>query len=123
VDPRNYRKIAVIGASKNREKYGNKIVRDLRSKGFEVYPVNPKSDTIEGLKCFKNLEELPKDIELLVFVLPPDQGLEETQKALNLGFKRLWFQPGAGSKDIESFLKNNDAEYSMGKCIMIETSF
>ncbi len=123
VNPKEFRKIAVIGASKNKEKYGNKIVRDLVSKGFEVYPVNIKGEDIEGLKCVKSVEELPKDVDILVFVIPPDQGLQEVEKAVQLGFKRFWFQPGAGSKDIENFLRSRDLQFTMGKCIMVETSF
>lgn len=123
VNPRDFKKIAVIGASESEQKYGNKIVKDLRQKGFEVFPVNPKGVTINGMKSFTSLEQLPGDVELLVFVIPPEKGLEEVQKAVSIGFKRFWFQPGAGSKEIENFLKNTDSEYSIGKCIMIETSF
>ncbi|AEH51285.1 CoA-binding protein [Pseudothermotoga thermarum] len=123
MNPKEFKKIAVIGASRNREKYGNKIVRDLASKGFEVYPVNAYADEIEGMKCFKSLEELPKEVELLVFVIPPDQGFQEVQKAVELGFRRFWFQPGAGSKEIENFLKSRNIQYAMGRCIMVETSF
>ncbi len=123
VNPMDFKKIAIIGASENEQKYGNKIVKDLLSKGFEVFPVNPKGIVIENIKCFKTIEELPRDVELLVFVIPPEKGLQEVQKAVSIGYKRFWFQPGAGSKQIENFLKNTDSEYSIGKCIMIETSF
>lgn len=119
----NIKKVAVIGASEDRRKYGNKIVRDLSSKGFEVYPVNPKADSVEGIKSYKDIEELPKDIDLLVFVVPPEIGIQIAEKAMKLGFKRLWFQPGAGSKQIEDLLKSNRVEYSFGRCIMVETSF
>ncbi len=123
VNPRDFKKIAIVGASESEQKYGNKILKDLLSKGFEVFPVNPKGITIEGIKSFRTLEELPKDVELLVFVIPPEKGLEEVQKAVSIGYKRFWFQPGAGSKEIESFLRSSNSEYSIGKCIMIETSF
>ncbi len=123
VNPKDFKKIAIIGASESEQKYGNKILKDLRNKGFEVFPVNPKGKTIEGIRCFTTLEELPRDVELLVFVIPPEKGLEEVQKAVSIGYKKFWFQPGAGSKEIENFLKNTDSEYSIGRCIMIETSF
>lgn len=119
----NIKKVAVVGASEDRRKYGNKIVRDLSSKGFEVYPVNPKADSVEGIKSYKDIEELPKDIDLIVFVVPPEIGIQIAEKAMRLGFKRLWFQPGAGSKQIEDLLKSNGVEYSFGRCIMVETSF
>ncbi|MDI3516252.1 MAG: uncharacterized protein PWP37_1775 [Thermotogota bacterium] len=122
MDPTAFRKMAVIGASANRSKYGNIIVRDLKRKGYEVYPVNPKLDELEGLKCYRSLEDLPKDVELIVFVVPPEIGIEEARKAVSLGFKRLWFQPGAESKEIEDFLKNQNVEYSFYRCVMVETN-
>ncbi|MBC7123919.1 MAG: CoA-binding protein [Pseudothermotoga sp.] len=117
------KRIAVVGASEDRRKYGNKIVRDLLSKGFEVYPVNPRSEAIEGVRCYRDIEELPRDVDLIVFVVPPDVGIQVADKAIKLGFNRLWFQPGAGSKQIEDLVKNNGVEYSIGRCIMVETSF
>ncbi len=119
----NVKKIAIVGASEDRRKYGNKIVRDLLSKGFEVYPINPRSEVVEGIKCYRDVEELPKDIDLIVFVVPPEIGIQVAEKAIRMGFKRLWFQPGAGSKQIEDLVKNNGVEYSIGRCIMIETSY
>ncbi|MCS7175519.1 CoA-binding protein [Pseudothermotoga sp.] len=123
MDLSGVRKIAVVGASEDRRKYGNKIVRDLSLKGFEVYPVNPKAESIEGIKTYRDIEELPKDVDLIVLVVPPEIGIQVVEKAIRLGFKRLWFQPGAGSKQIEDLLKNNGIEYSFGRCIMVETSF
>ncbi len=114
------RKIAVIGASANREKYGNIILRYLLSKGYEVYPVNPKYEEIEGVKCYKNVEELPKDVEILVFVLPPEKGIEVVRKALELGFKNFWFQPGAENEKIKNFLKGKNVVAFFGKCVMRE---
>lgn len=119
----NVKKIAIVGASEDRRKYGNKIVRDLLSKGFEVYPINPRSEVVEGIKCYRDVEELPEDVDLIVFVVPPEIGIQVAEKAIRMGFKRLWFQPGAGSKQIEDLVKNNGVEYSIGRCIMIETSY
>jgi predicted CoA-binding protein len=51
---------AVVGANENPEKYGNMIYRKLRAKGYEVYPVNPNYETVEGDKCYKDLSSLPK---------------------------------------------------------------
>lgn len=121
MDIKKLRKIAVIGASKNPEKYGNKIVKDLLSKGYEVFPVNPKYEEINGLKCYKDVEELPKDVELLVFVLPPEKGKKIAEKALKLGFKNFWFQPGAESKEIISLLEKKEANVIFGACIMKES--
>ncbi len=125
LDPKAFRKMAVMGASASRSRYGNIIVRDLKRKGHEVYPVNPDLDEVEGLKCYPSLEDLPKDVELLIFVVPPSVGLQETKKAVSLRYKRLWFQPGAESEEIANFLKGlkkQGVEHFLYRCVMVETN-
>ncbi|MCX7654679.1 MAG: CoA-binding protein [Fervidobacterium sp.] len=116
------KKIALIGATKNKEKFGNIILKDLVKKGYIVFPVNPNYEEIEGIKTYRSVQELPKDVELLVFVVPPQIGLEEMKKAYKFGFRKFWFQPGAESDDIITYSKTlKDAEFSFSKCIMVET--
>ena len=122
VDVREFRRIALVGASPNPDKYGNVILRDLLAKGFEVLPINPRYDEIEGLKCYRSVKELPKDVDVVVFVVPPKVGLEVAREAVEAGFKKLWFQPGAESDEIARFLDGEGVEYSFGRCIMVETS-
>ena len=119
---KDFRRIALVGATKNPTKYGNIILKDFLGKGFEVLPVNPNYDEIERLKCYKSVKELPKDIDVIVFVVPPRVGLEVAKEAVEAGFKKLWFQPGAESEEIKQFLEKAGVEYSFGKCIMVETS-
>lgn len=123
INPKDYKKVAVVGATTNPDKYGNKIVRDLKSKGFEVYPVSPKYEEIEGLKCYKSVSDLPKDVELIVFVVPPSVGIDVLKEAHKAGFGRFWFQPDAESEEIREYLEKNGLEYSFERCIMFATSF
>lgn len=116
------KRVAVVGASPNPEKYGNKIINDLKAKGFDVLPVNPKYDEIEGLKCYKSVKDLPKDVDIIVFVVPPEVGLKVVKDAIEAGFKKFWFQPGAESEEIREFLDKVGAEYIFHRCIMVETS-
>lgn len=115
-------KIAVVGATVNPEKFGNIIVRNLKSKGYDVVPVTPKYSEIEGIPAVKDVGELPKDVDLIVFVVPPEVGIVELEKAYKAGFRRFWFQPGAESETIMTLSqKMSDAEFSFIKCIMVET--
>ncbi|MDV3103913.1 CoA-binding protein [Thermococcus waiotapuensis] len=122
MDVKNFRRIALVGASPNPTKYGNIILNDLLKKGFEVFPVNPNYEEIEGVKCYRSVRELPGDVDVIVFVVPPKVGLEVAKEAVEAGFKKLWFQPGAESEEIREFLERAGVEYSIGKCIMVETS-
>lgn len=114
--------IAVIGASTNRRKYGNIILRDLARKGYEVIPVHPAQKEVEGFSVVGKISELPKNTDLLVFVVPPFVGLDMAKEAISLGFKRLWFQPGAESADIIRLLDSTeDVAGRYHDCVMLQT--
>ena len=114
--------IALIGASNDRSKYGNKIYRDLRNKGYNVTPINPKEEKIEGDKAYSSIKEMKKLPDIANFVVPPPVAMKIAQNITNLGIKHLWFQPGSESKELEDWLKNTDGiEYLINACIMVET--
>ena len=114
--------IALIGASNDRNKYGNKIYRDLRNKGYNVTPINPKEEKIEGDRAYTSIEEMNELPDIANFVVPPPIAMKIAQNITNLGIKHLWFQPGSESKELEDWLKNTDGiEYLINTCIMVET--
>ena len=114
--------IALIGASNDRSKYGNKIYRDLRNKGYNVTPINPNEEKIEGDRAYTSIEEMKELPDIANFVVPPPVAIKIAQNITNLGIKHLWFQPGSESKELEDWLKNTDGiEYLINACIMVET--
>jgi predicted CoA-binding protein len=88
---------AVAGASTNREKYGNKVLRCYLQHGLEVYAVNPRAETIEGVPCFPDLRALPAGVRGLSIITPPAITEELVEEAAAVGIRRLWMQPGAES--------------------------
>ena len=120
---REIKKVAIVGATTNKNKFGYIVLKDLVKKGFEVVPVSPKYDTIDGIGVCRDVSLLPRDIELLVFIVPSEVGITEFRKAYEEGFRKFWFQPGAESKEIIEYAKElKDAEVSFIKCIMVETN-
>jgi len=114
--------IALIGASNNRSKYGNKIYRDLRSKNYHVIPINPKEKIIEGDKAYSSIEEMETFPDIANFVVPPPVAMKIAQHITNLGIKHLWFQPGSESEELKNWLENTEEiKYLINSCIMIET--
>ena len=114
--------IALVGASNDKEKYGNKIYRDLRSKGYNVTPINPKEEKIEGDKAYVSIEQMEKLPDIANFVVPPSIAIKIAQNIVDLGVKYLWFQPGSESNELEYWLKNTDGiKYLINACIMVET--
>jgi predicted CoA-binding protein len=85
---------AVVGANEDREKFGNKIYRRLKTRGYEVYAVNPMNETIEGDKCYKDLSSLPKVPEVIDMVVSPKRGIPILEEAAKLGIQFIWLQPG-----------------------------
>ncbi len=123
INPYSIKKVAIVGATVNKDKYGNIVMHNLLEKGFEVYPVSPKYQEIDGIKTYNSVDELPNDIELIVFIVPPKVGIKELNNAYTCGFRRFWFQPGAESSEIINLLETlKDSEFVYGKCIMVETT-
>ena len=115
-------RIALVGASNDPHKFGNRIYLDLRSKGYDVVPVNPKDKLIEGDWAYTSIgimEELP---DIVNFVVPPPIAMKVAQEAVELGIEYLWFQPGSESSELETWLKDrNGIKYLINSCIMVET--
>ena len=113
--------IALVGASNDPKKYGNKILLDLVSKGYNVAPINSKEDTIAGIKSYKNILDLKEPPSIINFVVPPSIGLQITKELVKNNLDNYWYQPGAESEEISSFLKANKKNFIDDKCIMVET--
>ena len=112
--------IALVGASNDPKKYGNKILLDLVSKGYDVVPINSTGDTIAGIKSYKNVLDLKESLSIINFVVPPEIGFEITKELVENNYDNFWYQPGAESKDISSYLIENSKNFIDDKCIMVE---
>jgi acyl-CoA synthetase (NDP forming) len=94
------RSVAVIGASNDRNKYGYKAVRAYSLSGFKVYPVNPKAGTIEGLKVYKSVLDIPGEVDRATLYVPPKVGLKVIEEIAEKGVKELYVNPGAESDEL-----------------------
>ncbi len=90
---------AVVGASTDREKYGNKVLRCYQQHGKEVFPINPKEAEVEGLKAYGSLTALPVKPRGISIITPPPVTLKVVEEAAALGIRQLWMQPGAESPE------------------------
>jgi predicted CoA-binding protein len=92
--------IAIIGASTNRSKYGNIAVRAYRDKGWTVYPVNPRAESIEGLRCYASIREVPRPVDRVSLYLPPKFVLEELDAIAEAQPSEVWLNPGTESEEV-----------------------
>ncbi len=113
--------IAVIGATDNSSKYGHVIYRDLKRKGFTVYPVNPQRTSVDGDPAFPNVGDIPGKTTIVNFVVPPSTTLNVLQHCLDLDLMNVWVQPGAESPEVIAFLQQNSFNYIANACIMVAT--
>jgi predicted CoA-binding protein len=93
--------VAILGASRDRRKYGNKSVRAHAQQGYEVFPVNPHAAEIEGLKAYPDLASVPvKQLDRISVYLPPEVALGLLEEIQRRGAKDVWFNPGSDSPDV-----------------------
>lgn len=113
------RPVAVVGASSDRAKYGNIVLRNLRARGWEVFAINPKGGTIEGVPAYSALAACPRRPELAVVVTPPPVTLGILEEAAALGIRRVWLQPGAESEAVIRRAGELGVELVYDACIMV----
>lgn len=93
-------KVAIIGASGDRAKYGNKAVRSYVAKGHEVYPVNPNETEVEGLKAYASVQDIPESIDRVLLYVPPQVGITVLDNIAEKGTGEVFVNPGAGSAEL-----------------------
>lgn len=113
--------IAVVGANDHPDKFGHRIYRDLKRKGYRVVPVNPNRATVDGDLCYPGLRELPERPEIVDIVIPPEAAKSVAQDCLALGWRNVWLQPGAESPELLEFLEQHQFNYLANTCIMVKS--
>lgn len=113
------RPVAVVGASNNPSKYGNIIYRDLKRRGWNVYPVHPALDTVDGDPVYKSVANCPETPGLAVFVIPAEIGLKVAEVAKAAGIERIWLQPGADSPALIARITELGLKLVHHECIMV----
>ena len=89
--------MAVIGASNDRRKFGNRAVRAYRLRGYTVVPINPHETEVEGLRAYASVLDVPGPIEMASFYVPPDVGERVIEEIARKQIPEVWLNPGAES--------------------------
>jgi len=109
---------AVVGANDNHDKFGYKIYKKLKDRGYTVYPVNPNYTEIEGDQCYPDLKSLPQKPQVIDMVVSPKRGAAVLEEASSLGINQIWFQPGTYDKNIEELVRQKGLNGFNG-CVLI----
>jgi len=114
--------VAIVGVSRGGKKFGNQIFREMKQKGYKVYPINPKADQVENEPCYPTLTALPEKVQGVVIVVPPAETEKVVREAHAAGIKRIWLQPGAESPAAVAFCQENGLQVVKGQCILMYAS-
>jgi len=115
---------AVVGASADRRKFGNKVLRAYLQAGRRVYAVNPTEDEVEGQPCYPDLASLPERVHGVSIVTPPEITEKIVEQAAELGISHLWMQPGAESPQaIERAAELGLTLIHSGPCALVAQGF
>jgi len=92
--------VAVIGASSNRGKFGNKALRAFRQQGYTVYAINPNEATVEGQPTFASVLDVPGPIDMATVYVPAEVGVKVMDEIASKGIREVWLNPGADAPDV-----------------------
>ena len=92
--------VAVIGASSNRDKFGNKALRAFANKGYTVYPINPTEAEVEGHKAYASVLDVPGPIDMATIYVPAPVGVAVMDDLVKKGIPEVWLNPGADRPEV-----------------------
>ena len=110
----------VIGASTNRHKFGNKVLRCYLQHGKKAIPVNPNEAEIEGIPCAATINDLPPDVESISMITPPAVTAQLVPLAIEKGIRNIWMQPGAEHPEAVALCQEQGVNIiADGSCVLV----
>ncbi len=114
--------VAVIGASSDRRKFGNKAVRAYAARGYEVFPVNPRRTSVEGIPAYASILDIPASIDRATAYLPPEVLLTILPDIASKGVGELYLNPGADREDVVEAARDLGLDPILA-CSIVEIGF
>ncbi len=111
--------IAIVGVSRSGKKFGYTLFKDLKTKGYNVFPVNPNTAFIDDEKCYPSLLTLRGKVEAAVLVVPPFATKEVVKDAYSAGIKKIWMQLGSESEEAVIFCEGMGIDVIKNECVLM----
>ena len=115
------RSFAVVGSFRDESKYAYRILKALKTKGYQVYPVNPRLKEVAGLICYPSIKDIPVICDVVDIVTPPKVTERIVKECKEKGITRIWLQPGAESEAAVKFCQENNMKIIYNLCLMLES--
>ena len=116
----SFKKIAVIGMSKDPSKAAHYVPKYLSDNGYDITPVNPTTDEILGKKCYSSISEINQDIEVIDVFRPSEQVLPFIQEAIKKKPKVIWLQDGIHNVKAEELARSHGIQVVFNRCMLVE---
>jgi uncharacterized protein len=110
---------ALVGVSRKNTKFGNGIYKELKQKGYRIFPVNPNMDTYDGVPCYKDLKSLPELVDGVIITVHPSKTEQLVKDTAAIGVKRVWIQQGSQSDAAIKACRENDLTFISKECILM----
>jgi predicted CoA-binding protein len=111
--------LAVVGVSRSREKFSNGVYRELKAKGYRVFPVNPNAETVEGDRCYPNLGALPEPVGGAVVIVPRAEVENVVKDVAQAGIRRVWIQQQSETKAAIQYCEANGISVIYNECVLM----
>ena len=116
----NLKKVAVIGMSKHQEKAAHFVPKYLSENGFDIIPVNPNSDEILNKKCYKEINDIKDDIDIVDVFRPSEDVLPFVKDAIKKNPKVIWLQEGIHNDEAENLAREHGIDVVFNRCMLAE---
>lgn len=111
----------VVGASNDRTKFGNRILRKYLQHQLKAYPIHPSETEVEGLPCLKSVKDLPSETQSISIITPPAVTQKVVEESIAKGIRNIWMQPGAESAKAVSRCREAGINViADGSCLLVE---
>jgi uncharacterized protein len=111
--------LAVVGVSRSGRGFGNVACRELRTKGYRVYPIHPAATSVDGDRCYKQIEDLPERVGAMLVVVPPSEAAQVVRDAARAGIRHVWLQQGAESPEVLKICRERGIDAVSGECVLM----
>lgn len=119
---RDYRRIAVVGASASPDKPANEVPLIMRERGYAILAVNPRLEAWEGQPAYKSLADVPPPVEVVNVFRPAEEAPAIAREAVKIGAKALWLQTGIRSEEAKRIAEEAGLLYVEDRCVKIESA-
>ncbi|MEI6898319.1 MAG: CoA-binding protein [Bacteroidota bacterium] len=113
------KKIAIAGVSRDTNKFGHSVFNALTERGFDIYPINPNTNSLGGIPCFQRVRDLPSDVVNLLILTPKAQTSGIIEEAIRKGITNIWIQQMSETPEAVKIAQNHGVKLVYGQCILM----